>query len=418
MAEVGTNDVVYDLGSGDGRIAIAAVRDFGARRAVGIELNPQLVQESREKAFQAGVAERVQFIHGDLFTNDFSPASVVVLYLGHAANIDMRAKLVRTLKPGARVVSHQFGMGEWAADKVLDVRSFLHGMTGGSWHSGEFSTNPDVPGFVSTASPAGHDVLSAWIVPAPVAGIWRGKVRLESEEREFSLTLLQRLSEVSGSFQLQGPTNLEGNIQADLWGDHLHCWCTPTNQAWGRPQMWVDGDAKGDTIRGNIWVSQDKYAKEAVNYSWVVRRDKADLTGTWEWPGPFGSPMQLKIERRDGRLAAICMYTNAATPAGPSGTQLIPVADLYDFGGGFYFTLFLGNDGHSPLGIGRWVRAGSGSQDGWLVGEAMAQDSTLRGTIAFYPAAPFRDPDHPGQPDPIPTMQVGRRDWQPKRIAP
>ena len=120
LADAGTNDVVYDLGSGDGRIVIAAVRDFGARKAVGIELDPQLVRESREKAAQAGLADRVHFIQGDLFTNDFSEASVVVLYLGQEANLELRAQVVRALRPGARVVSHQFGMGEWKADKFLE----------------------------------------------------------------------------------------------------------------------------------------------------------------------------------------------------------------------------------------------------------------------------------------------------------
>jgi len=196
LAEVGTNDVVYDLGSGDGRVVIAAVRDFGARRAVGIELDPRLVQKSREQAAAAGVANRVEFIQGDLFTNDVSSASVVAIYLGHGANIDLRVQLLRSLKPGARVVSHQFSMGEWTPDKVLDVRTVLLGMYGTMVVG--FEHNPDVPDFQGSESGRDHDVLSAWIVPAPVAGIWRGKVRLESEERELRLTLHQRLSGVTG----------------------------------------------------------------------------------------------------------------------------------------------------------------------------------------------------------------------------
>ena len=87
MAEVGTNDVVYDLGSGDGRIVIAAVRDFGVRRAVGVEIDQDRVRESWENARKAGVADRVQFIQGDLFTNDFHEASVVTVFLGHEPNI-------------------------------------------------------------------------------------------------------------------------------------------------------------------------------------------------------------------------------------------------------------------------------------------------------------------------------------------
>lgn len=408
MADVGTNDMVYDLGSGDGRVVIAAVRDFGARRAVGIEVNPQLVQESREKAAQAGVADRVQFIQGDLFTNDVSPASVVVLYLGHGANIDLRAQLVRTLKPGTRVVSHQFGMGEWTPDKLLDVRTILLGMYGEMYN--EFRANPDVPDFDSTGSRASHDVLSAWIVPAPVAGIWRGKVRLESEERELRLTLHQRLSAVTGSFLFQGPTNLEGRVEVDLWGDHVRCWLIPTNQAWYSSQMWFDGRANGEAISGGVWVPRGKETREC---KWIGRRDQADLTGTWEWLGTSNSPVQLKIERRDGRLAATYVDKSRKTPYDSRGDQPIPITDLYDCGGGFYFTLLLGLEANSLSRGGR--RAAS--EDGWLVGEAVGQDGTLRGTIAFYP---YANPllSAPGQPERKPAGQTGRRDWQPKRIAP
>lgn len=203
MAEAGTNDVVYDLGSGDGRIVIAAVRDFGARKAVGIELDSQLVRESREKAAQAGLADRVHFIQGDLFTNNFSEASVVALYLGQAANLELRAQLVRALKPGARVVSHQFGMGEWKADKLLDARTMFLGMYSEQWN--QFRTNPDVPEFDGTGGRVNHDVLSVSIVPAPVAGVWRGKVALESGEGELKLTLHQRLSQVAGHFSFASP---------------------------------------------------------------------------------------------------------------------------------------------------------------------------------------------------------------------
>ena len=410
LAEVRTNDVVYDLGSGDGRIVIAAVRDFGARRAVGIEANPQLVRESREKAAQAGVADRVQFIQGDLFTNDVSPASVVVLYLGHSANIDLRAQLIRTLKPGARVVSHQFSMGEWTADKVLDVRAPYFGMYGEMYN--EFKANPEVPDFHGSESGPSHDVVSAWIVPAPVAGVWRGKVRLQSGERELRLTLHQRLSGVTGSFAFEGPTNSLGNINADMWGDHLRCWCIPTNQAWYPAQIWFDGHATGDTISGNVWVPQGQETREV---KWLARRDEADLTGTWEWPGPTNSPVQLKIERRDGRLAASYVDKSRKSPYDSKGDQPIPVTDFYDCGGGFYFTLLLGLEGNS---LSRGARR-AGAEDGWLVGEAVAQDGTLKGTIAFYPYSNrFPTFGRPEQPEKKPALPEGRRDWQPKRIGP
>ena len=407
MADVGTNDVVYDLGSGDGRVVIAAIRDFGARRAVGIEINPQLVQESREKAAQAGVANRVQFIQGDLFTNDFSQASVVVLYLGHGANLDLRAKLVSTLKPGSRVVSHQFGMGEWPTDKVLDVRTPYFGMYGEMFN--EFKTNPDVPDFDSMGSRRDHDVLSEWLIPAPVAGVWRGKVRSASGEGELTLTLHQRLSEVTGSFQFQGQTNLEGYVKADLWGDQVRYWCISTNRNFYFSQIWFEGHAIGDTLSGSLWMAQ---GKETRAIKWVGHRDKTDFTGTWEWAGRSNSPVQLRIERRDGRLTATYTDKNRALPMYEDDSQPIPITDIYDFGIGFYFTLLLGREGNSRR---------MGPDDGWLIGEAVAQDNILHGTIAFYPyhsMSGLRNVNQPAQPDNKPNPQEGRHDWEARLITP
>ena len=120
MAKVGPGDVVYDLGSGDGRIVIAAVRDFGAARGVGVELDAARVQEAIENARVAGVRDRVEFRRQDLFDTDLRPATVVALYMGSAVNLRLRPKLWAELKPGARIVSHAFDMGDWApADSAI-----------------------------------------------------------------------------------------------------------------------------------------------------------------------------------------------------------------------------------------------------------------------------------------------------------
>jgi SAM-dependent methyltransferase len=113
MADVGAADVVYDLGSGDGRIVIAAVKEFGAARGVGIDLDPERVLEANENARRAGVADRVEFRRQNLFETDLRPASVVTLYMGQAVNLELRPKLQAELKPGSRIVSHVFGMGDW-----------------------------------------------------------------------------------------------------------------------------------------------------------------------------------------------------------------------------------------------------------------------------------------------------------------
>ncbi len=112
LAGVGPDDVVYDLGSGDGRIVIRAAQKYGAR-GVGIELQPGLVQASRQAARQAGVADRVTFVEADLFQADISNATVVTLYLWPSANDRLEGKLRRELRPGTRIVSHAFGIGTW-----------------------------------------------------------------------------------------------------------------------------------------------------------------------------------------------------------------------------------------------------------------------------------------------------------------
>jgi SAM-dependent methyltransferase len=121
LAAVTPNDVVYDLGSGDGRIVITAAKKFGAR-GVGIEIDPALVKKATENAAADGVSDRVRFVTQDLFKAEISDATVVTLYLLQSINERLRPKLIRELKPGARVVSHVFNMGpEWPPEKEVAV---------------------------------------------------------------------------------------------------------------------------------------------------------------------------------------------------------------------------------------------------------------------------------------------------------
>jgi predicted RNA methylase len=118
LAGVGSSDVVYDLGSGDGRVVNLAAQLYGAK-GVGIELQPHLVEIARGAAIDSGVAERVTFIEGDLFTADISNATVVTLYLWPSVNRALAAKLRRELRPGTRIVSHSFDLGDWPPQKTL-----------------------------------------------------------------------------------------------------------------------------------------------------------------------------------------------------------------------------------------------------------------------------------------------------------
>jgi len=132
LAGVTGDDVVYDLGSGDGRLVIAAAKRGGAR-AVGVELDPRLVQDSRESALKAGVADRVTFLWQDIFGADVAPATVVALYLSPALNLRLRPKLLRELRPGTRVVSHDFDMGDWKEDKKEEVQGSTRSHTVYLW---------------------------------------------------------------------------------------------------------------------------------------------------------------------------------------------------------------------------------------------------------------------------------------------
>jgi hypothetical protein len=162
-AKVGNEDYVIDLGSGDGRIVILAAKRFGAR-GLGIEINPELVAKSRANARNAGVDSRVSFREQDLFKTDLSPASVVTLYLLPEVNMQLRPKLLQ-LRPGTRVVSHDFDMEDWEPDKTLTVDA------------------PDKNiGLGKTSK------VYLWIVPARVEGLWCGT----GKAKDKSLTLAQR----------------------------------------------------------------------------------------------------------------------------------------------------------------------------------------------------------------------------------
>jgi protein-L-isoaspartate O-methyltransferase len=117
MAGVGPNDVVYDLGCGDGRIVIAAALKFGAR-GVGVDIDPTLVARAQTEARTAGVTERVTFTVQDAMTVDVTPATVVTLYLLAASNVKLRPILTKQLRPGARIVSHNYPIGDWEPDQV------------------------------------------------------------------------------------------------------------------------------------------------------------------------------------------------------------------------------------------------------------------------------------------------------------
>lgn len=401
MANVGKDDVVYDLGSGDGRIVIAAVRDFAARRAVGIEIDPKRIRQSRENAHKAGVTNRVELIQGDLFTTDFRQASVVTLFLGHESNIKLRPKMLRILKSGTRIVSHQFNMGEWQPDKTQTVRTVLLGMYGTLFSP--FSENLCVPDYTGNElDPYEGDRIFMWVVPAPVAGIWRGKIETKQGQQDCQLILHQRLSKVTGTFQLSGQPNLAGGVHVDLWGSHVRFWCRSSPDPkgdYGQFQVRFDGYVHGNTMKGTLAVIDHDKVQE---HAWKAHRDRVDFTGTWEWPCATGSrSVRLRIEQRDGHFIATYLDRDRA----------LSVTDFYDFGGGFYFTLLIGRKGNS-------IRITEDT--GWLIGEGIIDHGQLKGKIEFYPYDTSHIPSVPGERK-ASERKASRtviRNWVPRLIKP
>jgi SAM-dependent methyltransferase len=122
LAKPTRNDVVYDLGSGDGRIVITAARRYGSR-GVGYDIDPQRIKEANENARASGVTDRVRFVQQDLFQADLSEATIVTLYLLPEINLKLRPKLLKELKPGTRIVSHNYGLGDWDPIRTETIES-------------------------------------------------------------------------------------------------------------------------------------------------------------------------------------------------------------------------------------------------------------------------------------------------------
>ena len=121
LGSVHPGDIHYDLGCGDGRIVIMAVQNFGALRGTGYDIDPQRIQEANQNAREASVAGKVKFVLGNLFDADFHDATIVTLYLLPEVNLRLRPKLLKDLKVGSRIVSHQFDMGDWEPDKKIQI---------------------------------------------------------------------------------------------------------------------------------------------------------------------------------------------------------------------------------------------------------------------------------------------------------
>jgi hypothetical protein len=192
IAGVGEKDYLFDLGSGDGRIVIAAAKQFHAR-GVGIEYDRKLIALSQEIAAREGVSDRVDFLHQDIFASDFRNATVLTMYLLPEINLDLRPQILFELRPGTRVVSHDWDMGDWEPD---DRRV--------------------IPTSGKEVWPLTESRVYLWIVPARVAGYWRGTLVGPDGEEPVVIEFAQRFQNASANVWLRrwtmaGSGRIRGN---------------------------------------------------------------------------------------------------------------------------------------------------------------------------------------------------------------
>ncbi len=230
VARVGADDIVYDLGCGDGRIVIAAVRHYGAKRGVCVDIDPKRIEEARHNADTAGVADRITFSNADLFQTDLGDATVVTLYLLPLINERLRPKLFHELRPGARVVSNSFDMGTWGADSTI-----------------------------SPPAPSGFQrVAYFWVIPADVAGIWRVQANGSGTPR--TIELEQTYQRVNGTAQVRGRTVPLSDVR--IAGDRLSF--TLGNAA----ELRFEGTVKGNQATGTFT------DRDGASTPWSAERTK------------------------------------------------------------------------------------------------------------------------------------------------
>ena len=246
MAGVTQNDIVYDLGCGDGRIVITAAKLFGAR-GVGVDNDPNLIRQSNENARKAGVTDRVKFIEQDLFETDIREATVVALYLLPELNLQLRPKLLRDLRPGSRVVTHEFDMGDWEPDnmaKVPKVKLYYHP---------RFAYEKDT-------------FFYYWVIPANAEGIWRWTLSTPSGNRAYTLRLVQKFQKIRGTVQMEGQ---EVPITAArLLGDQLSFTMEEDGDK-EKVAMQFKGRIHEDGITGRVEV---RGGPSAGHYAWTAKR--------------------------------------------------------------------------------------------------------------------------------------------------
>jgi len=244
MAKVGPADFVIDLGSGDGRMVRTAAKKFGAR-GFGVDLSDELLAESNAMALSEGIADRARFIKEDLFTTDLSKATVITSYLLPEMNQKLRPKILN-LKPGTRVVAHDYHMGDWLSDENKEIL---------------------VP--EKKVGNPGRSFIYLWIVPAKVGGRWQAQINSASHAGGLEIEFAQKYQKLEGSAKSGGQTValLAPQIQAD----HLS-FALFTKPGDNATRHQFSGTVKGDTIEGLVKVGDGAAQQQLPWTAKIVQR--------------------------------------------------------------------------------------------------------------------------------------------------
>lgn len=228
LADVRASDVVVDLGSGDGRVPITAARAFGAR-GFGVDIDEKLVAESNENARKAGVQDRVKFFQRDVFKTDIREASVVTLYLLSGLVNRLKPKLLSELRPGTRIVAHDFGFKDWTPDKSVNISKNYY----------------------------------LYIVPAPVGGAWRLAANLPTGEFTYELEIGQDHQKIRGGVRTAGAGFLP-LFEAQLAGDTIRFVIVDEGQA-----HHFEGRVRGSLMEGRV---RSGIGREQTERTWRAER--------------------------------------------------------------------------------------------------------------------------------------------------
>jgi methyltransferase family protein len=223
IAAVKPGDMLIDLGSGDGRLVITAAKEYGAH-GFGVEIDPRLVSRSNSEAERAGVADRVKFRRQDLFETDFRDADVLTLYLLPDVNMALRPKILAELRPGTRVVSHDYGMREWQPDAQAKVPA------------------PD-----KSVGLRKESMVYLWIVPAKVEGTW--ELAIQGDARAIGVSLSQQFQRLSGAVRVTGRSAVPVS-DGRLRGEELRL-RLPAG-VYGDDPVELVGRVSGDVIEGRV----------------------------------------------------------------------------------------------------------------------------------------------------------------------